>query len=110
MSNEAPYPQPASASFISTCDKCKGLGRIADDWCRDCGGIGYHGSGRTVAGTMELAEAISAAAGEIFALRDAAQKAALSFRALLPLLAEFPPEAEQRVRQALRALDEVVRG
>jgi len=113
MAHESYYPdhagpRPPSATAITSCDPCGGSGRFADDWCRGCAGMGHRT--RDDADLAMMADAVSKAAADISELRVAALKAATAFRGLLPYLPRFPPEAELRVRQALRALEGVACG
>jgi hypothetical protein len=100
------YPDHSSVSLHTPlyargiCDVCGDSGRVADDWCRRCGG-----------GNQKLlADALSTAALELTDLRRVCLRALGQLRKVLPYGPRMPAETEQAVRRAIRQLEEMARG
>lgn len=93
-------------SRADVCRWCGGMGRVADDICRPCGGRGQS----VEMSAADLLDAVGNVAEQVADMRDAALRATLAFRGLLPYLPKFPVATEQRVRQALRTLEQVAHG
>lgn len=84
------------ATGTDVCRWCSGFGRMADDVCRPCSGTG------AAVGWWDGLEPDG--------LQEAVRRAKISLRGLLPYLPKFPAATEQRVRQAMRSLEEVAHG